>query len=50
MATKKAAVTRSAKTGSYTVRVAKSASTGTFVSEPKTDGRIEVRGTAKKIS
>lgn len=50
MATKKPAVTRSTKTGSYTVRVAKSASTGTFVSESKATGRIEVRASGKKVS
>ena len=47
---KNTAVTRSARTGSYTVRVAKSASTGKFVSGSKTTGRIEVRGSAKKAS
>lgn len=46
MATKKVAATRNAKTGSYTVRVAKSASSGRFVSESRKPGRIQV-GTQK---
>lgn len=50
MATKKTAATRNAKTGSYTVRVAKSASTGKFVSESNTTGRIEVRTSVKRAS
>lgn len=50
MATKKAAAKRSATTGSYTVRVAKSATTGKFVSGSKSVGRIEVRGAGKKPS
>ena len=50
MATKKVAVARNAKTGSYTVRVPKSASTGKFVTESKATGRIEVRSTATKTS
>lgn len=49
MAAKKTASTRSATTGSYTVRVAKNASTGKFVSGSKSTGRIEVRE-AKKAS
>lgn len=48
MDTKRTAVTRNAKTGSYTIHVTKSASTGKFVSESKPTGRIEVRAAAKK--
>jgi hypothetical protein len=50
MAAKKTTVTRNAKTGSYTVHVAKSATTGTFVTESKVTGRIEVRSSIKKAS
>jgi len=50
MAAKKVTAARNAKTGSYTVRVPKSASTGKFVSESKAKGRIEVRGSAAKTS
>lgn len=50
MATKKVAATRNAKTGSYTVRVPKSASTGKFVTESKTQGRIEVQAQTKRAS
>lgn len=42
MTTKKVAATRNAKTGSYTVRVPKSAKTGKFVSNVKQSGRIQV--------
>lgn len=42
MATKKVAATRNAKTGSYTVRVPKSARTGKFISNAKQSGRINV--------
>ena len=50
MAAKKGTATRSARTGSYTVRVLKSASTGKFVSESKVKGRIEARRSAAKTS
>ncbi len=48
MAAKKTVSIRNATTGSYTVRVAKNASTGKFVSGSKATGRIEIR--AKKAS
>lgn len=47
MAAKRTAATRNATTGSYTVRVAKSASTGKFTSGSKSTGRIEVRESKK---
>lgn len=50
MEAKKGTATRSARTGSYTVRIPKSASTGKFVAESKPTGRIEVRGSASKTS
>lgn len=50
MAAKKITATRNAKTGSYTVHVSKSATTGTFVNESKVTGRIEVRSSVKKAS
>lgn len=50
MATTKISATRNAKTGSYTVRVPKSASTGKFVSESKVTGRIKVPNSVKKVS
>jgi len=43
MATKKVAAQRSARTGSYTVRVPKSATTGKFVAVPKKQGKIVVQ-------
>lgn len=48
--TKKVAVVRNAKTGSVTVRVPKSASTGKFVVESKPDRTIQVRASANKAS
>lgn len=42
MASKKVETARNAKTGSYTVRVPKSASSGKFVSETRTGGRIQI--------
>lgn len=42
MTTKKVAATRNAKTGSYTVRVPKSATTGKFVSNGKQSGQIKL--------
>lgn len=50
MAAKKIAATRNEKTGSYTVHVPKSATTGKFVSESGAKGSIVVRGSAKKDS
>lgn len=48
MVTKKVTATRNASTGSYTVRVAKSAITGRFVSETKKSGQIKVSKPAKQ--
>ena len=48
MTKKTVSVTYNGKTGSYTVRVPKNAATGTFVSESKATGRIEVRASSKK--
>ncbi|WP_417233737.1 hypothetical protein [Arthrobacter sp.] len=48
MTTKKVAAVRNAKTGSYTVYVQKSASSGKFVSQTVKPGRIEVRLPSKK--
>ena len=50
MANKNTAVTRNSTTGSYTVRVTKSASTGQFASGSKPTGRIVVRESGKKAS
>lgn len=50
MTAKRVAATRNPRTGSYTVRVPKSATTGKFVSEAKTQGRIEVKGQTKRTS
>lgn len=50
MANKKVAATPNAKTGSYTIRVPKSARTGKFSSESKRVGRIQVGTNPKKAS
>ena len=39
---KKVTAKQNAVTGSYTVRVSRSAQTGRFVATPKTSGRIEI--------
>ncbi|GAA1355266.1 hypothetical protein GCM10009596_02240 [Arthrobacter rhombi] len=50
MAIKSVAATRNAKTGSYTVRVQKSATSGKFVAQSVKPGRIEIQAQAKKSS
>lgn len=51
MATNQIAAVRNAKTGSYTVRVPKSARTGRFVApKAKPQGRIEVQTSRQKTS
>lgn len=50
MTSKRVRTERNSKTGSYTVRVPKSASTGTFVSRGATSGRIQLGKSAKKTA
>lgn len=50
MKTKKTVVSRSARTGSYTVKVPKSAVTGKFVSTAPKRGSIQISGQKKKAA
>ena len=50
MNSKTKVATRNAKTGSITMRVPKSATTGTFVVKSAVRGRIELRPAVKKAS
>jgi len=50
MTDQKASVARNSKTGSYTVRLQKSARTGKFVSESKSRGSIVLPQQGKRAS
>lgn len=50
MTTKSSSNPRNSKTGSYTVRVQKSAVTGKFVSGPRPQGKISVKQQPRKAS